>query len=146
MNYIQAATALRILAFGFMFHTVLGLNGLSLMVMGETRFLMQVSFFGAISNVILNAALIPAFGIIGAAFASLFSYCLINTLNSTKLYKLSKIHPFTRNYVKPVGISMVLLTLIYLFTSYLKVEFWMLPPLLFLFLFAYRKISLCYLR
>ena len=137
MNYIQAASALRILALGFMFHAFLGLNGLSLLVMGETRFIMLVSFFGAISNVILNTALIPTFGIIGAAFASLFSYCLGNILSSTKLYKLSKIHPFTRNYVKPVGISIVLLALICLFTSHLKVELWMLFPLLFLFLFGY---------
>ena len=136
-DYIQAASALRILSLGFMFHTFLGLNGLTLMVMGETRFIMLVSFFGAISNVILNAALIPNFGIIGAAFASLFAYCLSNILSSTKLYQLSKIHPFTRNYVKPVGISIVILVFTYIITSFLKVEFWMLPFLLFLFLFAY---------
>ena len=137
VNYIQAAPALRILAFGFMFHAFLGLNGLSLMVMGETRFLMLVSSSGAISNVVLNAALIPSFGIVGAAFASLLSYCMVNILCSTKLYKLSMIHPFTRNYVKPLGISIVLLTLIYAFTSYLKIEFWMLPLLVSLFLFGY---------
>jgi len=137
MNYIQAAPALRILALGFMFHTFLGLNGLSLMVMGETRFLMLTSLFGAISNVVLNAALIPIFGIVGAAFASLISYGVVNILCSTKLYKLSRIHPFTRNYVKPVGISIVILVLIYIFTSYIKIEFWMLPLFLFFFLVVY---------
>ena len=137
IDYIQAASALRILAFGFMFHAFLGLNGISLMVMGKTRFLMLVSLVGAISNIVLNAAWIPIFGIAGAAFASLTSYCATNILSSTKLYQLSKIHPFTRNYVKPIGISIILLGLLYAFTSYLKVEFWMLPPLLFLFLFGY---------
>ena len=137
LNYIQAASALRILALGFMFHAFLGLNGLSLMVMGETRFLMLTSLFGAISNVVLNVALIPNFGIVGAALASLTSYSGVNILSSTKLYQLSKIHPFTRNYLKLVGISIVLLVLLYAFTSYLKIDFWMLPLLLFLFLFAY---------
>ena len=137
LNYIQAASALRILALGFMFHAFLGLNGLSLLVMGETRFLMLTSLSGAISNVVLNVALIPILGIVGAALASLLSYCVVNIFNSTKLYQLSRIHPFTRNYVKPVGISIVLLTLIYAFTSYLKIEFWMLPLLLSLFLFGY---------
>lgn len=137
INYIQAAPVLRILSLGFMFHAFLGLNGLSLLVMGETRFLMLSSLFGAISNVVLNVALIPIFGIVGAAFASLLSYSVANIFRSTKLYQLSKIHPFTRNYVKPVGISIVLLALIYLFTSFLEVEFWILLPLLFLFLFAY---------
>ena len=137
LNYIQAASALRILALGFMFHAFLGLNGLSLLVMGETRFLMLTSLSGAISNVVLNVALIPILGIVGAALASLLSYGVVNIFSSTKLYQLSKIHPFTRNYVKPVGISIVLLVLIYAFTFYLKIEFWMLPFLLFLFLFAY---------
>ena len=137
MNYIQAASVLRILSLGFMFHAFLGLNGLSLLVMGETRFLMLTSLSGAISNVVLNAALIPILGIVGAALASLLSYGVVNIFSSTKLYQLSKIHPFTRNYVKPVGISIVLLVLIYAFTFYLKIEFWMLPFLLFLFLFAY---------
>ena len=137
INYIQAAAALRILALGFMFHAFLGLNGLSLLVMGETRFLMLVSSSGAISNVVLNAALIPIFGIVGAAFASLLSYCVVNIFKSIKLYQLSKVHPFTRNYLKPVGISIVLLVLIYAFTTHLKIDFWMLPFLLFIFLFGY---------
>jgi len=137
MNYIQAASALRILALGFMFHTFLGLNGLSLMVMGETRFLMLTSLFGGISNVVLNAALIPIWGITGAASASLFSYCVVNILRSAKLYGLSRIHPFTSNYVKLLGISIVLLALVYAFTSHLEVKFCMLPLLLSLFLFAY---------
>ena len=137
INYIQAAPALRILALGFMFHAFLGLNGLSLMVMGKTRFLMLASSSGAISNVVLNAVFIPILGIVGAALASFLSYTVVNIFNSTKLYQLSKIHPFTRNYVKPIGISIVVSALIYAFTFYLKVEFWMLPFLLFLFLFVY---------
>ena len=39
--------------------------------------------------------------------------------------------------MKPVGISIVLLALIHAFTSYLKLEFWMLPLFLLLFLFTY---------
>ena len=136
-DYIQAASALRILSLGFMFHTFLGLNGLTLMVMGETRFIMLVSFFGAISNVILNTALIPNFGIIGAAFASLFAYCLSNILSSTKLYQLSKIHPFTRNYVKPVGISIVLIIIVSFFVSYFKIGVWALLILLVIILLSY---------
>ena len=137
INYLQAASTLRVLALGFMLHASLGLNGLSLLVMGETRYLMLASLLGGISNVVLNVGLIPTFGILGAAFASLLSYCVVNILKSTKLYQLSKIHPFTWKYVKPVAISIVLLVLIYSFTSYIEVVFWMLPFLLFLFLFAY---------
>jgi len=141
-NYVQASHALRILSFGFMFHVFLGINSYSLLVMGETRFLMLASSFTAIFNIILNAALIPTFGMTGAAFATTFSYLLGNILSSTKLYKLSKIHPFTRNYVKLLSVSIFLLSLTYVFTSHLKVEFWMLLFFLFIFLVGYGLLSL----
>lgn len=137
LEYIQAASALRILSLGFMFHIFLGLNGNSLVAMGRTRFLMFTSLFGALANVILNIALIPYFGIVGAAIASLLSYCLVNIFNSIKLYRLAKIHPFTKNYVKPIIISIFLLAFVYFFSSFLIIEFWMLPIILIIFLFMY---------
>lgn len=136
-NYAQAALVLRILSLGFMFHTSLGLNGFSLMVMGRTKFVMLVRLLGAISNIILNAVLIPPFGIAGAATASLLSYSAVNVLCSIRLYQLSKVHPFTSAYIKPVGIVIGLLILIYSFTSPINVTFWMLPLLLSLFMAAY---------
>jgi len=137
IEYIPAASTLRLLSFGFIIHISLGLNSLTLLVMGKTRFLMIASSLGVISNVVLNVALIPNFGIVGAAFASLVAYWIINIFNSTKLYRISKIHPFTRNYVKPLVISIMLLSLIYGFAYFVKIEFWMLPIFLFLFLITY---------
>lgn len=136
-DYIQATPVLRILTLGFMFHVFLGLNGLSLVVAGKTRFLMWTSLAGGLSNVILNAALIPTLGIIGAAIASLLSYSLVNILNSTRLYQLVRVHPFTGSYVKPVGVALVLIGFIYVLTYSHAVKVWMLPPLLVVFLLSY---------
>lgn len=137
VNYVAANLALRILCLGFMFHTFLGLNGLTIMAMGKTRFLMLASLIAAIINVILNITLIPKFSIKGAAIASLSAYCIANILKSTKLYRLSKIHPFTWNYLKPTGISIMLIVLIYFFASHLKINLWMLPIFLLAFLISY---------
>jgi len=137
INYVTASLALRILCLGFMFHTFLGLNGLTIMAMGKTRFLMLASLIAAIINVILNITLIPKFSIKGAAIASLSAYCIANILKSTKLYRLSKIHPFTWNYLKPTGISIMLIVLIYFFASHLKINLWMLPIFLLAFLISY---------
>ena len=79
----------------------------------------------------------PLLSIKGAVIASLSAYCIANILNSTKLYQLSKIHPFTWNYLKPIGISIVLLALVYIFASRFKIELWVLPVLLFIFLLSY---------
>jgi len=111
-NYIQAASALRILALGFFIHTFLGLNGQSLIVLGKAKLIMLNNFVIAILNVILNLQLIPKFGLEGAAFASFVSLSAGNILASCELYKISGIHPFSKNYLKPV-ISSCLLAVVY---------------------------------
>ena len=113
-KYLEAAEALRILALGFMFHTFLGLNGLSLVVIGDTNFNFIANLFAAISNVILNILLIPEYGIVGAAVATAASYFVANVVRSLKLYQRTKIHPFSWNYVKPLVISFLLLGIIQL--------------------------------
>jgi len=136
MKYLLASQALRILALSSMFHTFLGLNGLSLVVIGETRFGLKSSSVSAMLNVILNALLIPSYGIEGAAIATAVSYLVANILNSWKLYQKTKIHPFNWNYVKPIVISFVLLGIIQ--TLNLNVpNIWYAIPVLFVFLLVY---------
>lgn len=135
--YVQAAIALQILSLSFMVHTFVGLNGLTLTVMGKTRFVMAVSLIGAVLNVILNAVLIPSLGITGAALAFFSSCCTVNVVSSIKLYNISAIHPFTRNYVKPLVTSIILITVLYGVVSQLHVEFFMLPLFLLAFLVSY---------
>lgn len=137
VEYVQAVPALRILSLGFISQIFLGLNGSSLVVMGKTKFLMFSSLFGAIFNVVLNVVLIPDFGIGGAAIASITSFWIVGILNLAKIYHFSKIHPFTRNYMKPLVISIILTAIIYASTSILRIEFWMIPIILFIFLFSY---------
>lgn len=137
VNYSSASTVLRILSLGFIFHSFLGLNGLTLMVFGKTKFLVLTSSVAAVSNIILNITLIPKFSVEGAAIASLSAYCIANIINSTKLYRLYGVHPFTRNYLKPIGVSILLLTLIYYIASNFKIEIWALPVLLIIFLLSY---------
>ncbi len=113
-KYLPAAPALRILAVGFMFHTLLGLNGLSLIVIRESSFIMYSTLVSAGINVVLNALLIPTYGIEGAATATAVSYFVTNALNSLRLYQKVGIHPFGRSYVKTLlaGISLLVLILV----------------------------------
>jgi len=135
-KYVSAALALRILALGFMFHTFLGLNGLSLIVIRESSFIMVKDLVSAVFNVILNAFLIPIYGMEGAAMATAVSYLVANILNSWRLYQKTKIHPFSWNYVKPLAISFVLLGLIQ--SLHLRVpNIWYAIPILVVFLGVY---------
>jgi len=99
---------------GFFIHTFLGLNTQSLIVPGKAKFIMLNNFVVAFLNVILNLRLIPKFGLEGAAFASFVSLSVGNILASCELYKISGIHPFSKNYLKPV-ISSCLLAIAYFF-------------------------------
>jgi len=102
-RYSAAATALQILALGFMFHTFLGLNGMSLVVIGQPNKNLMGNIFAAASNVILNVLLIPLYGIEGAAVATTVSYIVANLFRSGWLYKETGIHPFGRSYVLQIG-------------------------------------------
>ncbi len=135
-KYVSAAPALQILALGFMFHTFLGLNGLTLVVIGEPKLNMIGNTFAVVSNVVLNVLLIQEYGIIGAAVATSVSYFVANVFRSFWLYQKTKIHPFSWNYSKPVVISFVLVGLIqYL---HLKVpSIWYAIPVLIVFLAVY---------
>jgi len=141
-EYVASSLSLQILCIGFMFHTSLGLNGMTLIVFGKTNFLLVSSLIGVCANIVLNIFLIPLLGIVGAALASLLSYSMVNLLRSLYLYKISKIHPFTRGYIKPILIAGILMGFIYYLTTIIAIKIWMLPLLLLLFLFLFFMIVL----
>ncbi|ASJ06383.1 flippase [Thermococcus pacificus] len=111
-KYVSAALALQVLSLGFMFHTFLGLNGMTLIVIGKPKLNMIGDTFAVVSNVALNLALIPSYGMVGAAVATTVSYFVANVFRSYWLYKMTRIHPFSWSYVKPLAIWFVLLGII----------------------------------
>lgn len=135
-KYIAAANTLQILSLGFFVHTFLGPNGMTLIALGRTKFVMFSSITSAISNVILNIILIPRFGLEGAAFASAISLSAANLMASIWLFKISRIHPFVWNYLKPVGLSLGFAFLMSKASNYLFLTSYQFIPLLFIiFLF-----------
>ncbi|CAD6491117.1 MAG: Polysaccharide biosynthesis protein [Candidatus Argoarchaeum ethanivorans] len=138
-RYMQAGIALQLLALGFFTHSFLGPNGMTLMVMGKTRILLVFALIQTIMNVSLNFLLIPPMGIAGAAVASAVSITTINLLASTELYLFSKTHPFTKNYLKPVVISIMLVIVISTLAKdlFTVLSIWMLVLFFILFLVAY---------
>ncbi len=140
-RYVSAVPALQILALGFMFHTLFGPNWLSLVIIGENNFVLMSNSISALLNVLLNALLIPSHGIVGAAIATAVSYLIANLLNSAKLYKETKIHPFSWSYMKSLFISFVLLGLIK--NLHLRVpNIWYAVPVLVAFLIVYFSLVL----
>jgi O-antigen/teichoic acid export membrane protein len=137
-EYILAGAALQILALGFFINNLMGPSGATLTAMGKTRFLMWATLAAAGMNICLNVLLIPILGIVGAAIASMFTMISINIIRSAKLYSISGMHSLSKNLLKPILLSIILIIAIYLAAkSFLTVTFWMLPLLFILFAILY---------
>jgi O-antigen/teichoic acid export membrane protein len=138
-RYVQAGIALQILALGFFTHSFLGPNGATLVVMGRTKLVLMNALVRTIMNVVLNLLLIPPMGIAGAAIASAIALTTGNVLASIELYLISKTHPFTKNYLKPVVISILLVIVIYILVRNIfdVLSVWMLITFFILFLVVY---------
>jgi len=133
-SYATAATALRILSIGFIINNFLGPNGATLIAMGEARFIMWAALATAVLNIGLNIALIPPFGIEGAAIASVAAITSINLMRYWKLYSLAKAQPLSKNLLKPTLVSLALVFLFqFIFGNFVTVTWWMLPLLFILY-------------
>lgn len=106
-KYIGASIALQLLVIGKFVHTFLGPNGMTMISLGRTGIILLCTLVSALSNIILNLLLIPKYGLAGAAGASAFSLALANILLSGFILKFSNIHPFSKNYLKPVSITFI---------------------------------------
>jgi O-antigen/teichoic acid export membrane protein len=137
-SYASAAIALKIVSLGFIINNFLGPNGATLIAMGEVRFIMWTTLATAVLNVGLNIALIPAYGIEGAAIASMVSLVSINLVKYWKLYSLVKAQPLSKNLLKPTLASLALVFLFQLiFGNFVTVVWWMLPLLFILYYVIY---------
>jgi len=131
VSYVPAEQALRILALGFMVNNATGTSGGTLIALGQTRFLMWAAFAAVAINVGLNGALIPSYGIEGAAIASAVALTIVNLVRCWRLYSLTGAIPLTMNLVKPAVVSIGLVFLVDLpLGSHVQSNLWMLPLLL----------------
>ena len=138
-SYAQESVvlALRILSLGMFINVAFGPNAVTLIVIGKTKLILIDNLIGAIINVSLNLLLIPTMGIVGAAIASTVTLGTVNILKSAQIFHFHRIHPFAKNYLKPVVLSSVF---VYFIHELIKIfwgtqlNIWMLIALCILFL------------
>ncbi|MBF0330076.1 MAG: flippase [Nitrospirae bacterium] len=128
-NYADSALSLRILSAGFLFSAMMGTTGVLMLVIGKPGMLMKVSAAAAALNIILNYILIKHFGMgsAGAAVATIISYIASNLVVLLLLYRTSRTHPFTIQYIKPIIAAVLVGVVVYLVAKSLPLYFWMMP-------------------
>jgi O-antigen/teichoic acid export membrane protein len=117
--------ALVVLSLGFFSHVLVGVNRGALTSIGLTRLVLWGNLAALALNLLLNLALIPRFGIEGAAVASAISYLAANAYWTTMLYRHLAIQPFDAEYAVTMLLSLTTFAAIFrLYPAVTRVTLW----------------------
>ena len=100
--YLPAAPALSVLIAGLFYRALVGLDGEMVKAINRPRVEFFAAVPGVVVNVILNTALIPRFGIVGAAFATVAGYVVYNTIEVAAIHRAVGSYPFSWASFKPL--------------------------------------------
>jgi O-antigen/teichoic acid export membrane protein len=100
-HYQSGVAAMGLLLAGHLVNGVLGLTPFVLVMAGRSRLFFWDNFGSAIANLVLSLALIPRYGVTGAAVASLVSVTGVQVALSVQAYWLEGVHPLERALAKP---------------------------------------------
>jgi O-antigen/teichoic acid export membrane protein len=114
--YLPAAPALSVLMAGLFYRVLVGINGDMVKAIDRPRIELFSALVGVVVDVILNAALIPRFGIVGAALGTVVAYFAYNSIEVVAIYYVVGSYPFSAAVFKPLvpttlfGIGILALT------------------------------------
>lgn len=116
-SFASGETVLRMLAWVGFLDIATGIGGIMIDMTGYTR----LKFVNTISTLVvsigLSAWLIPVWGLMGAAVASLAVAIIINFLRLIEVYVLMRMLPYNFGFIKPVLVGL-LTTVVVLMTSH----------------------------
>jgi O-antigen/teichoic acid export membrane protein len=128
-GYQPASEALVILVIGSFVSVILGPVNSCLGGMGYVRTLLLTTVVSAVLNLALSLALIPLFGLLGAAVAWAVARAAYPGSGIWALFRTDRITPFGRILVVPVVISLAVGVPLFYGVSLLGVADWLVVPL-----------------
>jgi O-antigen/teichoic acid export membrane protein len=99
-RYVGSSVYLAMLSLAYYFNTALGFNGLTLRVYGAMRSIVLINVTAAMLNLVLNLALIPLLGPLGAAIGTTTTLIIHNVLKQIGLHRTTGISLFEANYLR----------------------------------------------
>lgn len=114
-KYQSGQVILQILLVGFMGGMLPGMTTNFLTGVGDTKPLMYISIGVMLLNILLNIALIPTYGVIGASTATVAARILGNSVQSYYIYDTYGVNPFNRKYTLPIGLMITVIASLYFF-------------------------------
>jgi O-antigen/teichoic acid export membrane protein len=113
-EYWQAANVITVVIMGAVFNCLQGNTVMGIFLAKKTRLVAYATWITAFLNMLLNFLLIPRFGALGSAYATLLSYLALNGLY---LYWSQKYHPIPLEKVK-ILVSLLVIPVTLLVSSY----------------------------
>jgi O-antigen/teichoic acid export membrane protein len=101
-DYVSGTLALLILAWGSLINAGTGISGVVLNMTGHTFWSLVNTIVLSVLLIGLNVWLIPTWGVVGAAVASLTSMSLVNLMRLVEVVFLLRLWPYDRSFLKPV--------------------------------------------
>lgn len=101
-GYSAGATVLVVLVLAQFFNVMTGPVGMVLQMSGKQDLELLNGVGLVLLNFLLNALLIPPYGILGAAIATGLSLFTIHTVRLGETYHIFGLHPITTEYLKPI--------------------------------------------
>lgn len=101
-EYVPAAPALAVLTAGLFVRALVGLNGDMAKAINRPKIELYAVAVAVAVNVVLNAFLIPEYGIVGAAAGTVVGYGVYNVLEVSAIYLAVDSHPFSLDSIKPL--------------------------------------------
>lgn len=118
-EYFQVENVLRILAIGFMLNVLVGPVNRIYQAIERTNLQLLTTVILATMNGVLNIALIPLYGVIGAAYASTLSFLAVFIVNLILVKRTMDIHPFRKSVFKILGAALISIAAVYILTNML---------------------------
>ena len=101
-DFIQSSEALIILSIGTSIFAIFGVSSTALVVSGYQKLNLVNALVATILNICLNIILIPKYGIVGAAWATVSSMTFIAMARIIETRIFLKINPFNIKVLKPI--------------------------------------------
>jgi O-antigen/teichoic acid export membrane protein len=102
-DFVDGALALTILAWGNLINTGTGICGVVINMTGNTIYNVLNSVILLVTTLGLNIILIPRWGVVGAATATMVAAVGVNLLRLVEVYALFRLLPYNASFLKPVA-------------------------------------------
>ncbi|MGD0257379.1 MAG: oligosaccharide flippase family protein [Thermoplasmata archaeon] len=130
-RYADAAFPLQLLALTSFVSSIIGPSNACLAGIGRNRAQLVSVTLSALTNIALSFALIPTYGVLGAAISWGVARALYPASNLVLLYRDYGIHPFRTILLKPMFITFAIAVPIFLAVPYVTPDSWVVYPLFF---------------